>query len=36
VRFASINSGTGSWFWGVDDVGLYEINTPVIHYPAAE
>jgi hypothetical protein len=29
VRFRFLNSGTGSWFWGIDNVGLYEITTPV-------
>jgi hypothetical protein len=30
VRFRFVYAGTCSWFWGVDDFGLYEINTPVI------
>jgi len=30
VRFRFLNTGTGSWFWGIDEFGLYEINTPVI------
>lgn len=30
VRFRFLNTGTSSWFWGIDDLGLYEINTPVI------
>jgi hypothetical protein len=29
VRFRFLNTGTGSWFWGVDNLGLYEITTPV-------
>ncbi len=37
VRFRFLNSGTSSWFWGIDDLGLYEINTPVItSQPAAQ
>ena len=30
VRFRFAYAGTCSWYWGVDDFGLYEINTPVI------
>jgi hypothetical protein len=30
VRFRFLDTGTSSWFWGIDDLGLYEINTPVI------
>lgn len=30
VRFRFMYAGTCSWYWGVDDFGLYEINTPVI------
>ena len=30
VRFRLNANGTSSWFWGIDDFGLYEINTPVI------
>jgi hypothetical protein len=30
VRFRFVYGGTCSWYWGVDDFGLYEINTPVI------
>ncbi len=30
VRFRLMQAGTGSWFFDVDDFGLYEINTPVI------
>jgi len=30
VRFRFLNTGTSAWFWGIDNVGLYEINTPVI------
>jgi hypothetical protein len=29
VRFRFLNTGTGSWFWGIDNLGLYEITTPV-------
>jgi hypothetical protein len=29
VRFRFGYAGTCSWFWGVDNFGLYEINTPV-------
>jgi hypothetical protein len=37
VRFRFLNTGTSSWFWGIDDLGLYEINTPVIiSQPAAQ
>lgn len=37
VRFRFVNTGTSSWFWGIDDFGLYEINTPVIiSQPAAQ
>jgi hypothetical protein len=28
VRFRFMYAGTCSWFWGVDNFGLYEINTP--------
>jgi hypothetical protein len=31
VRFRFVYGGTCSWYWGVDDFGLYEINTPVIN-----
>ena len=30
VRFRMNANGTSAWFWGIDDFGLYEINTPVI------
>jgi hypothetical protein len=30
VRFRLNANGTSAWFWGVDNFGLYEINTPVI------
>jgi hypothetical protein len=30
VRFRFLGDGTSSWFWGIDDFGLYEINTPTI------
>ncbi len=30
VRLRFLNTGTSAWFWGIDDLGLYEINTPVI------
>jgi hypothetical protein len=30
VRFHLVANGTSSWFWGIDDFGLYEINTPFI------
>jgi hypothetical protein len=30
VKFRFVNDGTSAWFWGIDDFGLYEINTPVI------
>jgi len=30
VRFRFGYAGTGSWYWGIDDFGLYSINTPVI------
>jgi hypothetical protein len=37
VRLRFLNTGTSSWFWGIDDLGLYEINTPVItSQPAAQ
>jgi len=37
VRFRFLNTGTGSWFWGIDEFGLYEINTPVINtQPASQ
>ncbi len=29
VRFRINANGTSSWFWGIDNFGLYEINTPV-------
>jgi hypothetical protein len=29
VRFRFNANGTSAWFWGIDDFGLYEINTPV-------
>jgi hypothetical protein len=31
VRFRFVDTGTSSWFWGIDNLGLYEINTPVIN-----
>ena len=37
VRLRFLDTGTSSWFWGIDDLGLYEINTPVItSQPAAQ
>lgn len=30
VRFRFLDTGTSAWFWGIDDLGLYEINTPII------
>lgn len=30
VRFRFLQTGTGSWYWSLDDVGLYSINTPVL------
>lgn len=30
VRFRFVQAGTASWYWGVDDFGLYSINTPVV------
>ena len=30
VRFRMNANGTSAWFWGIDNFGLYEINTPVI------
>jgi hypothetical protein len=30
VRFRFGQAGTSSWFFGIDDFGLYSINTPVI------
>jgi hypothetical protein len=30
VRFRFFQAGTSSWFWTVDDFGLYSINTPVL------
>jgi hypothetical protein len=30
VRFRFMQAGTGSWYWVVDDFGIYSINTPVI------
>jgi hypothetical protein len=30
VMFRFVYAGTCSWYWGVDEFGLYEINTPVI------
>lgn len=35
VRFRFLDTGTSAWFWGIDDLGLYEINTPVITTPPA-
>ncbi len=36
VKFRFLNTGTASWFWGIDNLGLYEINTPVIStHPAS-
>ena len=29
VRFRFNANGTSSWFWGIDNFGLYEINTPI-------
>lgn len=31
VRFRMAQSGTASWYWGIDNFGLYSINTPVIN-----
>jgi len=31
VRFRFVDTGTSSWFWGIDNFGLYEINTPIIN-----
>jgi hypothetical protein len=33
VRFRFVYGGTCSWYWGVDNFGLYEINFPVITTP---
>lgn len=33
VRFRFMQAGTASWYWGVDNFGLYSINTPVIGTP---
>jgi hypothetical protein len=30
VRFRFMQAGTASWYWSVDNFGLYSINTPVI------
>jgi CHRD domain/Immunoglobulin domain len=30
VRFRFMQAGTASWYFGIDDFGLYSINTPVI------
>lgn len=30
VRLRFMQAGTGSWYWGVDNLGFYSINTPVI------
>lgn len=30
VRFRFLQAGTASWYFGIDDFGLYSINTPVI------
>jgi len=30
VRFRFVQAGTASWYWGIDNFGLYSINTPVI------
>jgi hypothetical protein len=30
VRFRFLGTGTSAWYWGIDNVGLYEINTPNI------
>ncbi len=30
VRFRFMEAGTASWFFDIDDVGIYSINTPVI------
>ena len=36
VRFRFMQAGTASWYFGVDNLGLYSINTPVIStQPAA-
>ncbi|MBI4663706.1 MAG: hypothetical protein HY735_33310 [Verrucomicrobia bacterium] len=29
VRFRFVQAGTGSWFWGVDDFGLYSVEPSV-------
>jgi len=33
VRFRFGQAGTSSWYQGIDDFGLYSINTPVISVP---
>lgn len=30
VRFRFMQAGTASWYWAIDNFGLYSINTPVI------
>jgi len=36
VKFRLNANGTSAWFWGIDDFGLYEINTPVfVSHPSA-
>ncbi len=30
VRFRFLQTGTGSWYWSLDDIGVYSINTPVL------
>lgn len=36
VRFRFLQTGTASWYFGIDNLGLYSINTPVIStQPAA-
>jgi hypothetical protein len=36
VRFRFLDDGTSAWYWGIDDFGLYEINTPIILTPPAD
>jgi len=37
VRFRFLDDGTSSWYWGIDNFGLYEINTPnITSQPASQ
>ena len=34
VRFRFMQAGTGSWYWGIDDFGIYSFPQPTISFTA--